>query len=147
MCSLGFTEEEINDQLGKNSQAKRPGQESSGQRRGQESRPDRNGEGAPDGRRNSEAGQEAFGLTQQTNDQAAEQFAQQKAAKEKEAADKKAAEDKAKADAEANDFRLAGSDRAADVAVAGGQQDIFAQQKQDKPAAVDAKKEVETNPG
>lgn len=69
-------------------------------------------------------------LTGQTNEQAAEQFAQQKAAKDKEAADKKAADAKSKADSEANDFRLAGSDRAADVAVAGGQQDIFAQQKQ-----------------
>lgn len=82
--------------------------------------------GTPEGARR-QAGQQETGLTLkgQTNEQAAEQFAQQQAAKDKEAADKKAADDKAKADVEANDFRLAGSDRAADVAIAGGQAGLF----------------------
>lgn len=82
--------------------------------------------GTPEGARR-QAGQQETGLTLegQTNEQAAEQFAQQQAAKDKEAADKKAADDKAKADVEANDFRLAGSDRAADVAIAGGQVGLF----------------------
>ncbi|MFG6159616.1 LPD38 domain-containing protein [Halomonas sp. 1390] len=43
-------------------------------------------------------------------------------------------EQRAQADAEADDFRLSGSDRAADVAAAGGQQDLMSAQPTQEPA-------------
>ena len=71
------------------------------------------------------SGGAAFGLTSQTEQQLAEQEAAQAAAKEEAAQREKAAQDKANADAEVGQFTLTGSDRAADVAAAQGQQDIF----------------------
>ena len=71
------------------------------------------------------SGRETFGLTSQTEQQLAEQEAAQAAAKEEAAQREKAAQDKANADAEVGQFTLTGSDRAADVAAAQGQQDIF----------------------
>jgi len=143
MKSAGATEEEINEAIKQTFGAQETGDNDSS-RAAQRTGEDGNAQGVDNGLEDGsiQEGAEPDWLTGQTNDQAAEQFAQQKAAKEKEAADKKAAEDKAKADAEANDFRLAGSDRAADVAVAGGQQDIFAQQKQANTVQSNAKSDA-----
>jgi len=58
---------------------------------------------------------------------------------EKEAAKAKAdkeAEDRAKADREVGEFTLTGSNRAADIAVAQGQKDIFAQEEKNEEALV-----------
>jgi site-specific DNA-cytosine methylase len=58
---------------------------------------------------------------------------------EKEAAKAKAdkeAEDRAKADREVGEFTLTGSNRAADIAVAQGQKDIFAQEEKNEEAPV-----------
>jgi len=71
-----------------------------------------------------------FKLTSATPDEIrAKLYETESRAKEEERA-KKAAEDKARADEQAAEFTLTGSDRAADVAAARGQKDIFAE----KPA-------------
>jgi GNAT superfamily N-acetyltransferase len=68
-----------------------------------------------------------FELTAPTADEIRTKQAEtERRAKEEERA-KKAAEDKAKADEQAAEFTLTGSDRAADVAAARGQKDIFAE--------------------
>ena len=68
-----------------------------------------------------------FKLTSATPDEIrAKLYETEGRAKEEERA-KKAAEDKARADEQAGEFTLTGSDRAADVAAARGQRDIFAE--------------------
>jgi len=68
-----------------------------------------------------------FELTAPTADEIrAKQAETERRAKEEERANK-AAEDKARADEQAAEFTLTGSDRAADVAAARGQRDIFAE--------------------
>ena len=68
-----------------------------------------------------------FKLTSATPDEIrAKLYETESRAKEEERA-KKAAEDKARADEQAAEFTLTGSDRAADVAAARGQRDIFAE--------------------
>ena len=64
-------------------------------------------------------------LEAQTEEDLAELESKKQAEAKKEAKAKKDAENKAKADTEAKDFRLTGSDRSADVAMAGGQNDLF----------------------
>lgn len=77
---------------------------------------------------------EPLELTQQTEQDLAEQAASQAAAAAKQAAKAKAVTDKAQADKDRNDFNLSGSDRAADMATAAGQTDIFAQPAADEKA-------------
>lgn len=67
-----------------------------------------------------------FELTGQTEDERRKQDAAVLAEKQRQEKQAKAAADKAKADAELSDFRLSGSDRPADTAMAGGQNDLFA---------------------
>ncbi len=78
MRALGFTEEEINDELAKNSQSQRESEEIAG-RPGQEGGADRNGNRAQDAQARERGGEEGFDLAGQTNTQAADQFAQQQA--------------------------------------------------------------------
>lgn len=74
-----------------------------------------------------EAGKvEPFGLEQQTERSLTEQAAQQRAAEQAEAEARRQAEQKAQADRDRADFTLTGSDRAADVGAARGQNDMFA---------------------
>lgn len=77
---------------------------------------------------------EPLELTQQTEQDLAEQAASQAAAAAKQAAKAKTATDKAQADKDRNDFNLTGSDRTADMATAAGQTDIFAQPAADEKA-------------
>lgn len=69
---------------------------------------------------------DAFALAAQTEEDLRQKEAADKAALAKEEQERIAAERKAKADREAADFRLSGSDRPADVAIAAGQTDLFA---------------------
>jgi hypothetical protein len=81
-------------------------------------------------------------LQQQTEEIAAEEekrLRQAKAQQDKEASD---AEKRSKADVEAKDFRLSGSDRPADVAAAGGQQDLVAAAAEVDESPSEAQKEA-----
>ncbi len=68
----------------------------------------------------------SFNLNAQTNEELAKRDADNKAAEAKRQAEEKAAKDKAQADKEVSDFRLSGSNAPADIAMAGGQKDMFA---------------------
>ncbi len=68
----------------------------------------------------------SFNLNAQTNEELAKRDADNKAAEAKRQAEEKSAKDKAQADKEVSDFRLSGSNAPADVAMAGGQNDMFA---------------------
>ena len=68
----------------------------------------------------------SFNLNAQTNEELAKRDADNKASEAKRQAEEKAAKDKAQADKEVSDFRLSGSNAPADVAMAGGQNDMFA---------------------
>lgn len=67
-----------------------------------------------------------FSLTTQTEEELRAKEAADKAAQAKEEQERLAAERKAQADREAADFKLTGSDRPADIAMAAGQGDLFA---------------------
>ncbi|MGE5522376.1 MAG: LPD38 domain-containing protein [Rhodospirillaceae bacterium] len=69
---------------------------------------------------------EEIALTGETEEEIAAREAAEKQAAADKAAAEKAAEEKAQADAERDSFALTGSDRVADVAAAGGQQDLLA---------------------
>jgi hypothetical protein len=78
----------------------------------------------------------------------ASRLAEEQALKKKQdekAATRRAAEDKAQADNDAKDFTLTGSNRPADVAMAGGQGDLLTQPKQAETVA--AKQEFQTDDG
>ena len=77
MRALGFTEEEINDELAKNSRAQRESEEIAAGS-GQESGAGRNGNRAEDAQAPERDGEEGFGLAGQTNTQAAAEFKRQK---------------------------------------------------------------------
>ncbi len=68
----------------------------------------------------------SFNLNAQTNEELAKRDAENKAAEAKRQTEEKAAKDKAQADKEVSDFRLSGSNAPADIAMAGGQNDMFA---------------------
>ncbi len=68
----------------------------------------------------------SFNLNAQTNEELAKRDADNKASEAKRQAEEKAAKDKAQADKEVSDFRLSGSNAPADIAMAGGQNDMFA---------------------
>lgn len=69
---------------------------------------------------------DAFTLAAQTEEELRAKEAADKAAQAKEEQERLAAERKAQADREAADFKLTGSDRPADIAMAAGQGDLFA---------------------
>ena len=71
----------------------------------------------------------SFNLNAQTNEELAKRDADNKASEAKRQAEEKAAKDKAQADKEVSDFRLSGSNAPADIAMAGGQKDMFADRK------------------
>lgn len=72
------------------------------------------------------AEKDAFTLQSQTEADLRQREAEAKAAEAERLAQEKAAKDKAQADKDAADFRLTGSNLPADVAAAGGQQDLLA---------------------
>lgn len=93
-------------------------------------------------KRKAEAG-ESLELEQQTEEQLAKQDKVKKAAAKQAENDDAQAEQRRKADNEAKDFRLSGSDRQADVAAAGGQNDMFgAAASEADPAPTEAQKEA-----
>lgn len=83
----------------------------------------------------------SFNLNAQTNEELAKRDADNKAAEAKRQAEEKAAKDKAQADKEVNDFRLSGSNAPADIAMAGGQKDMFAPPTRGEREAEKAKQE------
>ncbi|MFZ1616562.1 MAG: hypothetical protein WAT41_04345, partial [Flavobacteriales bacterium] len=66
----------------------------------------------------------SFNLNAQTNEELAKRDADNKASEAKRQAEEKSAKDKAQADKEVSDFRLSGSNAPADIAMAGGQNDM-----------------------
>lgn len=83
MRALGFTEDEINDELAKNSQAQRESEEIAAGG-SQEGGAGGDGNGAQDAQARERGVEEGFNLASQTNEQAAEQFAQQQAGQDAE---------------------------------------------------------------
>lgn len=129
MRGLGYTEQEIQDEL--QSQAK-----AEAGRQSQASPVAREEPGAvqsPDGTRSQEArpGRDDAGLTleAQTAEDLRKKAAGEQRAAAADAAEQKRLADKAKADAQRDVFTLTGSDSAADVAAAAGQGGLFDQQE------------------
>lgn len=129
MRALGFTEQEIADELQAEQAAQQGGKAEAGRRSGE----DAGAQARALDRTGSEEARDLpaadQGLTLQTH--TAEDLRTKEAADEKaRAADKaeqKRLADKAKADAERDEFTLTGSDSARDVAAAAGQNDLFSE--------------------
>ena len=119
MRALGFTDQEIQDATADQAQGARQGRQGGG-------RPDEVAAGPAQGGRGANQGIEGQeGLTSPTRaDIEAGQDRAAQAART-EAATQRDNEQRARADAERGEFTLTGSDRAADVAAAGGQQAMF----------------------
>lgn len=88
------------------------------------------------------ASPDAFALAAQTEEDLRQKEAADKAVLAKEEQERIAAERKAKADRDASDFQLTGSNRPADVAMAGGQADLFAPMTRGQKEADKAAKEA-----
>ena len=89
---------------------------------------------------------QSFNLNAQTNEELAKRDADNKAAEAKRQAEEKAAKDKAQADKEVSDFRLSGSNAPADIAMAGGQKDMFAPPTRGEREAEKAKQDGRITP-
>jgi hypothetical protein len=125
MRSLGFTDEEISHasttaEGSREPQAAGEGDVRAGEAAAGEAPGDRAG-------RDEEARPAAEGLTAPTKDEVLRQQEQRKRGERQEAERRKLEEQRASADAQRNEFTLTGSDRSADVAAAGGQQDLLAE--------------------
>lgn len=124
MRALGFSEQEIADELARESQAQAPV-------RGEDAQatpgaaPEAGPAGVDAAQRGPEQAAEGLTLEAPTPDSLKARAARTKAAADADAKEQKRLADKAKADAEAPEFTLTGSDRPADVAAAAGQGDIF----------------------
>lgn len=125
MRALGFTEQEIADELAKTAEAA-----SQAQGGGAQARQDGPEGARPPAEARSDApraaAEEGLTLTSPTAEGLEAQERAARAAAEADAAEQKRLTDKARADAERDEFTLTGSDRPADVAAAAGQGDIFA---------------------
>lgn len=141
MRALGFTEQEIQDATANQS-------EGSGQSSQSGRGPDGNatgpapgaiGENSGSSQGQGESQAQTEGLSSYTPDELRQRQEEQTRAETERKARDQATEQRAKADAERDDFTLTGSDRAADVAAAAGQQDIFSGSAEqaviDKPAS------------
>ena len=91
-------------------------------------------------------GLQGLTLTSQTEASRKQEEDAIKAAETKRLAEEKAAKDKAQADKELNDFRLTGSNTPADIAMAGGQKDMFAAPTRGEREAEKAKQDGRITP-
>ncbi len=128
MRAMGFSEQEIADELARKAQPQgQAAQASTAQ--DAEAAPGPAPEAGPAGvdaaQRGPEQAAEGLTLEAPTPDSLKARAARTKAAADADAKEQKRLADKAKADAERGDFQLTGSDRAADVGAAAGQGDIF----------------------
>lgn len=123
MRALGFTEQEIADELAQQEAQRRQeaGASRTGADAGEAARPVREARDAPP-RADAEEG---LTLRVQTREDLQARADREEAARLADAAEQRRLADKAKADAQRDEFVLTGSDRPADVAAAAGQMDIF----------------------
>jgi hypothetical protein len=125
MRAMGFTEQEIADELASRQPATAPAQAGpaeTGQARPESAQaPLGAGEDAP----RAEGSGQGLTLSAQTPEDLRAKAERESAAAKADAAEQKRLADKAKADAKRNEFTLTGSDRPADVAAAAGQGGLF----------------------
>lgn len=128
MRAMGFTEQEIADELAREAQvAAAAAKASAGQdaQAGPEAAPAVGPAGVAAAQRGSEPA-EGLTLEAQTPEALKAKATREKAAADADAKEQKRLAAKAKADAERDEFQLTGSDRAADVGAAAGQGDLLA---------------------